>query len=38
MRFECIFITDDGSVYLTPGLADAFTLADGQSREVTVLS
>ena len=38
VRFECIFITDDGSVYLTPGLADAFTLADGQSREVTVLS
>ena len=38
VRFEGIFITDDGSVYLTPGLADAFTLADGQSREVTVLS
>ena len=38
VSFECIFITDDGSVYLTPGLADAFTLADGQSREVTVLS
>ena len=38
VRFECIFITDDGSVYLTPGLADAFTMADGQSREVTVLS
>ena len=36
--FEAIFVTDDGSVYLTPGLADAFTLADGQSREVTVLS
>lgn len=38
VSFECIFITDDGSVYLTPGLADAFTLADGQNREVTVLS
>ncbi len=38
VSFDCIFITDDGSVYLTPGLADAFTLADGQSREVTVLS
>ena len=38
VSFECIFITDDGSVYLTPGLKDAFTLADGQSREVTVLS
>ena len=38
VSFDCIFITDDGSVYLTPGLADGFTLADGQSREVTVLS
>lgn len=38
VSFDCIFITDDGSVYLTPGLVDAFTLADGQSREVTVLS
>ena len=38
VSFDCIFITDDGSVYLTPGLADAFTLADGQSREVIVLS
>ena len=38
VSFDCIFITDDGSVYLTPGLADAFTLVDGQSREVTVLS
>ena len=38
VSFDCIFITDDGSVYLTPGLADAFTLADGQNREVTVLS
>ena len=38
VSFDCIFITDDGSVYLAPGLADAFTLADGQSREVTVLS
>lgn len=38
VSFDCIFITDDGSVYLTPGLADGFTLADGQNREVTVLS
>ena len=38
VSFDCIFITDDGAIYLTPGLADAFTLADGQSREVTVLS
>ena len=38
VSFDCIFITDDGSAYLPPGLADAFPLADGQSREVTVLS
>lgn len=38
VSFDCIFITDDGAIYLTPGLADAFTLVDGQSREVTVLS
>ena len=26
VRFECIFITDDGSVYLTQGLTDRFAL------------
>ena len=39
LEFEALFLTEDGGIYLTPGLADAFSLAEGyESREVTVLS
>ena len=36
--FDAIFITDDGSIIITPGLKDAFTLREGYTdREVSVL-
>lgn len=38
LGFDALFITDKGKIYLTPGLADSFTLAEGEQREVTVLS
>ena len=39
LDFDVLFIADDGSVFITPGLEDSFSLADGyENREVTVLS
>lgn len=39
LDFEALFITEEGELYLTQGLADSFTLAQGyEDREVTVLS
>ena len=36
--FEAVFLTDDGEVYITAGLKDSFSLAEGfEDREVTVL-
>jgi thiamine biosynthesis lipoprotein len=38
LAFEVIFIADDGSISITRGLQDTFTLAQGyEDREVTVL-
>lgn len=38
LNFEAIFIAQDGTLAVTAGLADNFTLADGyQDREVTVM-
>ncbi|WP_235380524.1 FAD:protein FMN transferase [Pseudoflavonifractor phocaeensis] len=39
LEFDVIFITDDGSVFITSGLEESFSLAQGyEDREVTVLS
>ena len=39
LDFDVIFITDDGSVFITSGLEESFSLAQGyEDREVTVLS
>lgn len=39
LNFDVIFISDDGSISITAGLKDAFSLAqDDASREVTVLT
>ena len=39
LDFDVIFITDDGSVFITSGLEEFFSLAQGyEDREVTVLS
>jgi len=32
-----IFVTDAGEIFVTSGLKDSFTLADGETREVQVL-
>lgn len=38
LEFEAIFMTEDGEIYRTAGLADNFSLAEGyEDREVTVL-
>lgn len=38
MHFEAIFVSQDGSIAVTEGLEEHFTLADGyQDREVTVI-
>lgn len=38
LNFEAIFVSQDGSIAVTAGLEDRFTLADGyQDREVTVI-
>ena len=38
LNFEAVFIAQDGTLAVTAGLADHFTLADGyQDREVTVI-
>lgn len=38
LNFEAIFVSRDGSIAVTAGLEDRFTLADGyQDREVTVI-
>ena len=38
LNFEAIFVSQDGSIAVTAGLEDHFTLADGyQDREVTVI-
>ena len=36
--FEMVLLTDEGSVYVTEGLQDRFTLGDGQEREVHILA
>ena len=39
LEFDAIFLSEDGSIAVTAGLADAFSLAQGyEDREVTVLS
>lgn len=39
LDFEAIFLTEDGSIAITAGLEDSFTLTEGYTdREVTVLS
>lgn len=39
LDFEVLFVTDEGTLYLTPGMDELFTLDQGyQDREVTVLS
>lgn len=39
LSFQALFITEEGQIYLTEGLADSFTLARGyEDREVTILS
>ena len=38
LEFEVVFVTEDGGVFYTAGLADRFSLAEGyEDREVTVL-
>ena len=37
LEFDVIFITDAGEIFVTSGLKDSFTLADGETREVQVL-
>jgi len=36
--FECLLVTEDGALLLTPGLAARFTPADGLSYEVRVIA
>lgn len=39
LEFEVLFVTDEGALYLTPGMDELFTLGQGyEDREVTVLS
>ena len=39
LDFDVLFLTDDGSIFITSGLKGSFSLAQGyQDREVTVLS
>lgn len=39
LDFDAIFISDDGSIHLTPGLEESFSLATGyEDREVTILT
>lgn len=39
LNFEALFITDDGSIFITDGLEESFSLAGGyQDREVTILT
>lgn len=37
LGFDIIFITDAGEIFVTSGLKDSFSLADGEEREVQVL-
>ena len=37
LEFDVIFITDEGEIFVTSGLKDSFSLADGEEREVQVL-
>ena len=37
LGFDVIFITDAGEIFVTSGLMDRFSLADGEEREVQVL-
>lgn len=38
LNFEALFIAENGAIYMTPGLEDSFSLAQGyEDREVTVL-
>ena len=37
LGFDVIFITDAGDIFVTSGLKDSFSLADGEEREVQVL-
>ncbi len=37
LGFDVIFITDAGEIFVTSGLKDSFSLADGEEREVQVL-
>ncbi len=38
LEFDVIFVTGDGSIFITQGLADSFTLAEGyEDRQVSVL-
>lgn len=37
LGFDVIFITDAGEIFVTSGLKDRFSLADGEEREVQVL-
>ena len=37
LEFDVIFITDAGEIFVTSGLKDSFTLAEGETREVQVL-
>ena len=39
LDFDVIFITDEGGIFITPGLEQSVSMAEGQeAREVTVLS
>ena len=39
LEFEAVFISEDGSIAITEGLEESFTLAQGyEDREVTILS
>jgi len=38
LEFDAVFILEDGSIYMTAGLEDSFTLAEGyEDREVTIV-